>query len=219
MSDQANNPPAPSASPVPEHLLVGQVVSPFGIKGELKVTILTEFPDRFKKLGAVLLAPYNAIPAADVPPSSLNPGTVRRAPVREGQTFRPPKEPTEFTIESARFHKGHVMVKLEGVEDANDAETLRGYWLMVPTGKAHRLPSGAFYIYQVLGLDVYTPDGEHVGKIEEVLTGTANDVYVVRGPGVTDPTGELLVPAVKQFVHSIDVDGGRVVIAPPAEWT
>jgi 16S rRNA processing protein RimM len=57
-----------------------------------------------------------------------------------------------------------------------------------------------------------------VGKIEDVITSTANDVYLVRGPGVTDPTGELLVPAVKQVVRKLDVAGGRVVIVPPSEW-
>jgi ribosomal 30S subunit maturation factor RimM len=43
-------------------------------------------------------------------------------------------------------------------------------------------------------------------------------VYVVRGPGLGDPTGELLVPAVKQVVKKLDVAGGKVVIAPPSEW-
>jgi 16S rRNA processing protein RimM len=214
MSDQVNNLPAP-----PEHLLVGQVVAPFGVKGEMKVSILTEFPDRFKKLEAVVLAPFNAIPPADVPSSSLNPATVRPGLLREGQTFRPPKTPTSFKIESVRSHKGHLLVKLEGIDDAALVETLRGYWLMVPIEQARKLPRGSYYLYQIVGLDVFTTDGDYVGKVDDILTGAANDVYIVRGPGVTDPTGELLVPAVKQFVKRIEMARGRIIITPPADWT
>jgi 16S rRNA processing protein RimM len=203
----------------PEHLIVGQVVAPFGVRGEMKVNIMTEFPDRFSKLEAVILAPFAAVSPDDVPAGALDPRTVRPAPIREGQTFRPPKEPTPFNIESTHIHKGQLLLKVEGVDDPESAQALRGYWVLVPRELAKKLPRGAYYIYQVVGLDVYTTGGDFVGKVEDVITGTANDVYVVRGPGVDDPTGELLVPAVKQFVKKLDVAGGRLVIAPPSEWT
>ncbi len=202
----------------PEHLIVGQVVAPFGVKGEMKVNIMTEFPDRFNKLETVILAPFNTIAPADVPTASLYPVTVRPAPVREGQTFRPPKEPVPFTIESTHIHKGQLLLKVEGVDDPESVQALRGYWVLVPREQARKLPRGAYYLYQVVGLDVYTTKGDFVGKIADVITSTANDVYLVRGPGVTDPTGELLVPAVKQIVRKLDVAGGRVVIVPTSEW-
>jgi 16S rRNA processing protein RimM len=203
----------------PEHLIVGQVVAPFGVKGEMKVNIMTEFPDRFKKLEAVILAPFNSIAPADVPTDSLNPGTVRPAPLREGQTFRPPRQPTPFSIDSAHFHKGQLLLKVQGVDDVESAQALRGYWLLVPTEQARKLPRGAYYLYQVVGLEVYTTKGDLVGKVEDVITSTANDVYVVRGPGVNDPAGELLVPAVKQIVKKLDVAGGKILITPPSDWT
>jgi 16S rRNA processing protein RimM len=203
----------------PEHLIVGQVVAPFGVKGEMKVNMLTEFPDRFSKLEAVILAPYSTIAPADVPAASLDPRMVRPAPLREGHAFRPPKEPTPFTIESTHIHKGQLLLKVEGVDDPESAQALRGYWLLVPRDQARKLPRGAYYLYQVVGLDVYTTKGDLIGKIEDVITGAANDVYIVRGPGVEDSSGELLVPAVKQFVKKLDVEGGRLVITPPAEWT
>src|SRR2546430_13977483 len=58
--------------------------------------ILTEFPDRFNKLEAVILAPFSSIAPSDLPADALDPSTARPAPVREGQTFRPPKQPTSF---------------------------------------------------------------------------------------------------------------------------
>lgn len=203
----------------PEHLIVGQVVGVFGVKGEMKVNIMTEFPDRFSKLEAVILAPFSFVPPADAPNGTLDPTTARPAPIREGQTFRAPKQPTSFAIESTFIHKAQLLLKVEGVDDPESAQALRGYWVLIPREQAKKLPRGAYYLYQIVGLDVYTTTGDLVGKVEDVITGTANDVYIVRGPGVTDPTGELLVPAVKQFVKKLDVEGGRVVIVPPAEWT
>jgi len=203
--------------PAPETLIIGQVVAPFGIKGEVKVTVLTEFPDRFNKLEAVIIAPPDYIsgeeagrPAAKARPAAAS------APATG---FRAPKTASTINIEGVRGHKGQALVKFEGVDNPESAELLRNYWVMVPIEQAHKLPRGAYYIYQLIGLEVYTTAGDHLGKLEEVLTTTANDVYVVRGSGIADPAGELLVPAVKKVVKSIDIEEGRVVIVPPSEWT
>jgi 16S rRNA processing protein RimM len=223
------------------------VVAPFGIKGELKVNILTEFPDRFKKLREVVLAPFASIEPGLAPTAALDPATLRspksvgaRSSLRSGSPVRGPKSvsadpglgsldpalreaagpdnPTPFTIQSTHIHKGQLLLKLEGVETANEAEALRGYWVLVPLENAQKLPRGAYYIYQIVGLEVFTEAGDLLGTVADVLTTSANDVYVVRGPGVREPSGELLVPVVKQVVKRIDPDHGRIVIADPREW-
>ncbi|MFL5735215.1 MAG: ribosome maturation factor RimM [Chloroflexia bacterium] len=216
---------APNTNAAPEHLIVGQVVAPFGIKGEVKVNILTEFPDRFKKLQEVLLAPFTSIEPGLAPTAALDPATVRatsdtsrRSDGAQVSGLKPPGGPTPFAIQSTHIHKGQLLLKLEGVDTVNDADVLRGYWVLVPRESAHRLPRGAYFIYQIVGLDVYTQAGELVGKVTDVLTTSGNDVYVVKGPGVRDPSGELLVPAVKQIVKRLDPNKGRMVIADPAEW-
>jgi 16S rRNA processing protein RimM len=201
--------------PAPETLIIGQVVAPFGIKGEVKVTILTEFPDRFNKLEAVIIAPPNYVSDAAPARAASQP----RPASASSTGFRAPKTASLINIESVRPHKGQALVKFEGVDNPDSAELLRNYWVMVPIEQAHKLPRGAYYIYQLIGLEVYTTAGDHLGRLEEVLTTTANDVYVVRGSGIADPTGELLVPAVKKIVKSIDTEEGRVVIVPPSEWT
>jgi 16S rRNA processing protein RimM len=122
-------------------------------------------------------------------------------------------------VQGVRFHKGHLLIRLEGIDAPEKVEALRGYWLLVPREHAHRLPAGAFYIYQVVGIPVYTEAGALVGTVEDVLVASANDVYVVKGAGVKGPGAELLVPAIKSIVKEIDVEGRRMVIADPAEWT
>lgn len=211
----------------PEYLIVGQVVAPFGVVGEMKVNIMTEFPERFAQMEELALAPYSYMQPQLAPTGSHDAKTVQfpssvapRTRTRPGpQGFHPPTAPTPFEVQGTRIHKGQLLLKLAGISDPETVDLLRGYWVMVPITKAKKLPKGSYYLYQIVGLDVYTTEREYLGKIADVLTLTANDVYVVRGPGVKDPTGELLVPAIKSVVKRMEIKRGRIVIAPVSEWT
>src|SRR3954470_346691 len=78
----------------PEHLIVGQIVAPFGAKGDVKVNILTEFPERFKKLSEVIIAPFDAVEPGLAPTAALKPGAgLGRAPARivTPQGWSPPR--------------------------------------------------------------------------------------------------------------------------------
>ncbi len=223
-ADNPTSPAAAKAGSLPDHLIVGQVVGVFGVKGELKANILTEFQDRFRKLADIVLAPYSTTQPGTTPSGALDPATLLRrghvsaAPPPSRTGFRPPAEPTSFPIQTTRIHQGQLLIKLGGIDNPDDGATLRGYWLMVPVEKARPLPQGSYYLYQVVGLSVYTEDGVLIGSVDDVLTTASNDVYIVKGPGVTDPTGELLVPAVKSIVKKYDIENGRLEIAPLEEW-
>ncbi|MDQ5826011.1 MAG: ribosome maturation factor RimM [Chloroflexota bacterium] len=211
-SPPASQVPAPQ---VPEHLIVGQVVAPFGVRGEMKVNILTQFPERLAKMAEVILAPYEYEDLGD--PTSRRP--VLRPRTRTPQGLVAPRKPTPFQVETTRVHKGQLLLKVQGVDTPEAVEVLKNYWVLVPIEKAKKLPKGSYYLYQIVGLEVYDTTRRYIGKIEDVLTLTANDVYVVRGPGVTDVTGELLVPAIKAVVKRFEMKRGRIVIAPIEEWT
>lgn len=170
-----------------------------------------------------MVAPFDAVAPDRVPSASLTPAgllSLARSspPTARAKAARPPSQPTPFGIEAVRLQGGQLILKLAGVDDGDAAEALRACWLFIPTESARRLPHGTYYLYQIVGLDVYTTAGDLVGKVTDVLTHTANDVYIVQGAGVADPTGELLVPALKAIVKSIEVEAGRIVIAPPDEW-
>src|SRR3954451_15376564 len=126
MANADNTGSTPDQPETPEHLIVGQVVAPFGIKGELKANILTEFPERFGRLREVILAPFNSIEPGLAPTASLDPSTVPPGPPVPG--WKPPKEATPFKIEASQIHKGQLIIKLVGIDTASIAETLRGYW-------------------------------------------------------------------------------------------
>lgn len=224
----ATTPPAQHVTSIapeaPEHLIVGQVASSFGLRGEMKVNILTEFPERLVKMEEVVLAPLSYLESGSsgstdsARPSSHGHSRQSAPRTRNVQGFVAPRKPTPYSVVSTRVHKGQLLLKVAGIDNAEAVDMLRNYWVLVPREKAKKLPRGAYYLYEIEGLEVYDTNRRHIGKIQEVLTLTANDVYVVRGPGVTDPTGELLVPAVKAVVKRMEMKRGRIVIAPPEEW-
>jgi len=112
-----------------------------------------------------------------------------------------------YEVERYRLVDGAAVLKLRGVDTIDQAEQLRGKTVEVPEEQAVRLPPGHYFWHQIIGLEVVTVQGEHLGKIDDILETGSNDVYVVHGP-----KGELLIPAIKQVVRSVDLDQGKVTV-------
>lgn len=117
--------------------------------------------------------------------------------------------PTHWPIrvERARVHKNMVILKLEGITDVPGAVAMRNQVLHVARADV-QLPPGHFFLADLTGLEVRCADsGQVLGKISEVLTPPAHNVYVVRGG-----PRELLIPAVDEFVLETNVDGGYITV-------
>ena len=114
---------------------------------------------------------------------------------------------TPFVLEGSRLHKGNALLKLGGCDDRDAAEKLRGQLVQIPIEEAMPLGDDEYYVYQIVDLDVWTAEGEYLGRISEVLFTGANDVYVVQGE-----KGEILIPAVEDVVLEVDLDGGRLTV-------
>lgn len=115
--------------------------------------------------------------------------------------------PRPVGVESVRFHQGRVLLKLAGYDDRQAAESLRFQWLQVPEAEAIPLAEDEFYLYQALGLAVYSEEGDRLGELAEILETPANYVFVVNGP-----KGELLLPHIPEVVHEIDFTSGRMTV-------
>jgi len=111
-------------------------------------------------------------------------------------------------VEWSRASQPGLVVKLRGIENRTVAELFRGRYLELPDAEMRSLEEGRFYHRQVVGLAAVTQSGEPIGVIEEVLERPANDVWVSRHGSI-----EHLIPATKDAVLSVDVSGGRVVVA------
>lgn len=110
-------------------------------------------------------------------------------------------------VERARVHKNMVILKLEGVTDVNGALAMRNAVLYIDRKDAN-LPEGSFFLADLMGMEVRDTQGKVLGKIADVLTLPANNVYVVRGG-----EREIMIPAVDQFVKEVNVDEGYMTVA------
>jgi 16S rRNA processing protein RimM len=116
----------------------------------------------------------------------------------------------ELTIRATRKHGDRLLVKFEEIPDRNGAEALRGTELTVPEDEVAPLPEGRYYPHQLRGLAVVDPSGTALGTFERVERSPAHDIWVVGSQ-----RGEVLVPAVKEFVREVDLERGRITIDPP----
>lgn len=116
-----------------------------------------------------------------------------------------------LTLErDASLHKGHLLLKFKGIDDRNAADLLRGQTLFVPVDSVPALPEGSWYHFQLIGLSVKEGDTV-IGELTDVLSYTANDVYVVKR---TDGK-ELLLPALKSVVKKVDLTAGIMEVSVP----
>ncbi len=113
-------------------------------------------------------------------------------------------------IERVRPDRGRALVRIAGLTRRDDAEEARGALLEVPEDEVAREP-GAHFVHEIVGLEVVTEDGRRLGRVSEVLSTGANDVYVVEGP-----SGETLLPAIASVVQAVDVAGGALRITNEA---
>lgn len=117
-----------------------------------------------------------------------------------------------FTIEAARPGKGHLVVRLRGVDDRNAAERLANIKLFIPR---ERLPAAAadeFYHADLIGLSAVTADGAAIGTIVAIHDFGAGDILELR-PAAGGAT--IMLPFTEAFVPEIDMAAGRVVVVIP----
>ena len=113
-------------------------------------------------------------------------------------------------VESARVHKGMVLLKVAGIDTLDGAVTLRGRILYIDREDAP-VEEGRYFIQDLLGMTVLDADsGAVYGKLTDVIPTGANDVYEI-----TTPEGkQLLAPAIPQVVVETDVAGRTMRIRP-----
>lgn len=168
-----------------QRIAIGQISRVHGIKGEMVVVPLTDDPERFSELERVFLLKDERV--------------------------------TEFEVERVRRHfktkrrEERVLFKLKGVESPERAKELVGSFLEIEKKDLIKLPEGRYFIFDIIGLRVITTKEEEVGRVKEVISLPANDVWVVEGN-----QKEYDIPAIKEVVKKIDLEK-RVMIIEPKE--
>jgi 16S rRNA processing protein RimM len=163
-----------------DYLHVGRIVNTQGLRGEVRVISQTDFPNERYKVGSQLTL------------------------------FQEQKKPVILKVKSYRKHKNFDVLSFEGHSSINKVEKYRNGILKVSVDDLQTLSENEFYYHEIIGLEVLAVDGEKIGKVKEVLSPGANDIWVVQREGKKDA----LIPYIEPVVKKIDLANGVVTI----EW-
>lgn len=161
-------------------LNVGKIVNTHGIRGELKVVSTTDFEEeRFAVGNELYLKKQGA------------------------------KERVKMTVESVRPHKQFLLVKMKEISSLNEAEKWKGTELQIRKEALHELAEHEYYYFEIIDCLVVTEEGKELGKVTEILSPGANDVWVVK-PFCGKK--EILIPYIEDVVKKVDVEKKMIVI-------
>ncbi|MBL0712679.1 MAG: 16S rRNA processing protein RimM [Desulfosarcina sp.] len=107
-------------------------------------------------------------------------------------------------------HSKGALIAFRDVADRNTAEALRGAKLYIDKTRLPAPEEESYYWFDLIGMEVYTQDGDFLGWLEAVLPTGSNDVYVVRKADL-----ETLVPALTSVVKSVDTIQKRMEVVLP----
>jgi len=111
-------------------------------------------------------------------------------------------------VTSIRSHRGRHLLAIRDCEDRDTAEQWREAEIRLESSGAEPLQEGEYYHWQLLGLRVFSEDGEVLGEIAEILETGANDVFIVR----SETGDEVLLPAIESVIRDVDLEQGKVII-------
>ena len=114
-----------------------------------------------------------------------------------------------MVINEVAWHKGKAIIKLPGVDTEEEAHNLTGHVIEIHHSQLFSLKEDEYFYFQLIDLKVCTTSGDVIGKITEILSMASADVYVIKGD-----SGEILIPATDEIIHSVDLNKGIMVIEP-----
>ncbi len=118
------------------------------------------------------------------------------------------KEEKLYKIQNVRYHKNMVLIKFENIETPEQAELLRNAFLEIDRENAIPLEEGTYYIADLIGMEVYSDDGNKLGIVEDIYNTGANDIYVVKN----DLGKQILLPGIKEVIKEVNLDTEKITV-------
>ena len=196
-------------------IIIGKIVAPQGLQGELRVQTDSDFPERFEQPGQRWL--------------QINP--------------QQPPQSVELLRGRSVPHKNLYIISLEGINSRNQAEALRGATLLVEKGDRPELEEDEYHVSDLIGLEVYNQQTqENIGIVVDVF-GAGNDILEVQLHNQPEPRPEkklpdlskisriskrkknkekkskpvtVLIPFVMEIVPIVDIEAKLIEINPPS---
>ncbi len=117
----------------------------------------------------------------------------------------------KYRLESVKYLKNLVVLKLQGIDTPEQAEVLRGAFILIDRQDAVKLPEDTYFVCDLIGLKVRDENGAELGTLENILETGSNDVYVVKN----ESGKEILIPALKSVVRDISINAGVITVEVP----
>ena len=168
----------------PENLVVGHLNKAHGTKGEIFIWPLTDHPE-----------------------STFAPGVVLYLGDNNGDL---PADPPMLRIDTSRAYRRGFLVRFEGFQDRPGLEGLLGRYVMRNMDQLEELAEGETFYHDLLGMEVFTVEGERVGEVVEIYEVRPADLLEIRGP-----EKNFMIPYVAEMIQSVDVAENRIVLDPP----
>ena len=111
-----------------------------------------------------------------------------------------------YSLETAKVHGKELISKLQGVDDRDQALSLRGLEVVVPRRALPSTQPDEYYWTDLIGLTVWNTDNLVLGKVESLIATGANDVLVVAGER------QRLIPFIASVVLSVELAAGRLTV-------
>jgi|SRR5690606_13291181 len=162
---------------------VGKIVNTHGLKGEVRVMSVTDFPELRYKPGSQLMY--------------FSSDGKKQFPV---------------TVRTHRTHKQFDLISFEEFDSIDEVEKLKGGYLKIAEEQLTRneeLDEHEYYYHEIIGCKVYSEEGEFIGTVTEILSPGANDVWVVQSD---DDNKTHYIPYIEPVVKKVDVDKKEITI-------
>jgi len=170
---------------IEDWLIIGKIVSPQGLKGEMRILSYSDFPERFENAGKRWIAPSEK------------------------------HEPQEVILVSGREIAGKknlFVIRLEGVDNCDRAEALRNYVMLIDPSDRPYLAPNEYMIADLVGCNVYhQPTGQLLGEVISIVA-AGNDLLEVQNPKNNETQ---LIPFVEAIVPFVDINQKRIEVTPP----
>jgi len=128
--------------------------------------------------------------------------------IRPGLTLYIGEEHQPLKVASRRPHSGNLLLGFHSIDTPEAIGQYRNLWAYVPASDRPPLEDGEYYHHQLLGITVVSDEGQVLGKLVEILTNPANDVYVVQ----PEAGREILLPALKSVILNVDLAQSRMQV-------
>jgi 16S rRNA processing protein RimM len=174
--------------------LVGIIIKPHGLKGELLVKPLTDYPKSFFS------------------------GEVLFLDEQEKETLTIEKK----KIIKVKGRDG-LLIKFEGIDDVDAARLLSQREIFRKASSSPKLEKDVFWVDDIIGCNVYDSDNIHIGMVDNVLTSSSNDnLVVICDKDMKNRSDikevQMLVPLVEDYISKIDISEKKIILKMVPEY-